>query len=354
MGTRLHLGQINEPEYNTTEKNIRIAVVGIGWFVKDKILPAIDTSKLCELGAVVSSSANKAEIVADKYGAATALTYDEFSNSTGEEDFDVVYIGTPNATHLEFTRTAANLGKHIICEKPMEIDTERAQAMIDCCAKADVNLMVAYRLQTDPVVRKLREWISEGVIGTPVQVYGAMTGDLTNVFDDPEHWRYDPEFAGGGAMIDVGVYPVNTTRYLLNTDPYAVQALTKSRGPHFDRIDEHVSFEIDFTDEPIGSFVASLNAYVSSNLTIIGTEGRIVLDPGLRFQPSVKIETEHAYSEFSLLQEPSKQLAYMLDYFADCIQSGRIPMANGHNGLLDIQTVQAVYESASSGNRVKL
>ena len=137
----------------TEERPIRIAVIGLGWFARDRALPAIENATLCEATVLVSGSPEKALAVADQFEADHVITYDEFHEGRVVDAYDAVYVATPNALHLEYAETAASLGKHVLVEKPLETTVERAERLVDACDRAGVTLMTAYRLQLEPTVR---------------------------------------------------------------------------------------------------------------------------------------------------------------------------------------------------------
>ena len=154
----------------------------------------------------VSGSPEKAETVASRFDADHALDYEEFHAGEAADAYDAVYISTPPAYHLDFAETAAEHGKHVLCEKPMDVTAERAEQMVEIREAAGVRLMVAYRLHAEPAYRRLRELIGDGFIGEPIQVHGAFSLNLLDRVDDPaDVWRTDPETAGGGALMDLGI-----------------------------------------------------------------------------------------------------------------------------------------------------
>jgi xylose dehydrogenase (NAD/NADP) len=136
------------------EGTVRMAVVGLGNYGRNISIPAIEAGDYTDLSAVVSGDPEKAARVADEHDA-LALSYEAYAEGEGEGAYDAVYVATPNRLHLDHIRTAADHGKHAICEKPLEATTERARAAVEACDEAGVTLMTAYRMQTDPVIRAL-------------------------------------------------------------------------------------------------------------------------------------------------------------------------------------------------------
>ncbi|MDX1746915.1 MAG: Gfo/Idh/MocA family oxidoreductase, partial [Halobacteriales archaeon] len=215
----------------TPDGSVRMAVIGLGGFANQHALPGIADGDFVETTVLVSGSAEKAERWAREWDAERGITYEEFHDGAAVADYDAVYIVTPNALHLDFVTSAAEYGKHVICEKPLEATYERAESLVAACDAADVKLMTAYRLQTDPAIRRVRDLVTAGILGDLVSFHGefsvrSLRGDRTE-----DHWRYDADLAGGGAMLDIGVYPLNTGRFVLGCDPVSVTGTTASPDP---------------------------------------------------------------------------------------------------------------------------
>jgi len=196
----------------STDGTVRLALVGLGWWTVDEAIPAIRETDLCEVSVLVSRSEEKAQRFADEAGVPHAISGDSYHDSACADEYDAVYVCTPNAYHLEYVETAADLGKAVLCEKPMEASVERAERMAAVADDAGIPLMVAYRMHTEPAVRRARELVDAGVIGEPVQVYGNNSQSLLSIIDDPDQWRLDPDASGyGTSMMDLGIYPINDT-----------------------------------------------------------------------------------------------------------------------------------------------
>lgn len=331
---------------------LRVAVVGLGWFGADVGLTAIEEAANCEPTVAVSGSAEKASAVADEAGLDRALTYEEFHEGAGSEDYDGVYICTPNATHAEYAETAAELGKHVICEKPLDATAERAERIVEVCEEHGVTLMTAYRMQLTPAVRRMRDLIREGAIGEPVRAEGSFT---THMLDSggPDQWRLDPELAGGGALLDLGVYPMNTARFVLDADPAAISAHTASVHEAFDGLDEHVTFRLEFENEAVLTGHASYNEAGENYLRVSGTDGRLTLDPifGVQIERTLTLERSDGTASVT---DSTDEIVEEFDYFGQCALNGETPEPDGRDGLRDMEIIEAIYESDETGSRVSL
>lgn len=328
---------------------VRFAVIGIGWFTRERVFPALVESEFCEPTVIVTSTAEKAERVATTVeGAEHGITYDQFHEGEAADAYDAVYICTPNALHLPYVRTAAAYDKAVLCEKPMERDSDRAREMIDVCEKHSVPLMIAYRMHTEPAVRRMREIVDAGLIGEPVEAYGTMTQRLLERINaDPDQWRLDEELAGGGALFDIGLYPLNTTRFVLGKDPVAVTGRTRSTHDAFDDVDETVSCTVEFPGEVYATCTASHNARQSSTLRITGTEGQVAVEPAFFQDQQRTLHVSRGDGRLSVSLEKVDQMREEFDYFADRIRTGEPILSDGNHGLVDIQVMETIYESAS-------
>ena len=328
-------------------------MIGLGGFARNRALPSIRDCRFCETRVLVSGSSGKAEGVASEFDVERVIDYEGFHNGAASEAYDAVYIATPPAFHEEFAETAARLGKHVLCEKPLATDVSGAERMVEACAEAGVVLMTAYRLRTEPSIRRMREMIADGVIGEPVQVHGGFSSRLLD-HAGPDTWRLDPEIAGGGALMDLGVYPLNTARFLLGVDPLTVQATTGSTGAPFDRVEEHVAFQLTFPGDATASCTASFDAHPDSRLQVLGTEGQLLIRAPFGGDVSQELVVERGETHTKYTGAPVDEVREEFDYFAHCVLTGGDCETDGEDGLADLRTVEAAYESAETGERISL
>ena len=339
----------------TTDGVLRIAIIGVGWWTTERAMPAIADTDLCETTVVVSGSASKAERVAENSATVQhGITYEKFHDGAVSEAYDAVYICSPNALHLPYTETAAELGKGVLCEKPMEASVERASAMVTVCDEADVPLLVGYRMCTEPAIRRARELIRRGAIGDPVHVLGTNTQTLLDIVTDPEQWRLNPDLAGPGSTVtDIGVYPLNTSRFLLDADPVATQAFMHSDHDAFSAVpDEHAAFVLRFDDGTYVSCAASQNAQESTSLRIIGTAGELYVEPAFHMETELRLTRGENTADLTTAQ--IDQMCELFDYFADRVLGDAPIEPDGEYGLLDMKTIEAVYEAAETGETVQI
>ena len=326
---------------------VRFAVIGLGWFTKGRALPALEESARCEPTVLVSDTAEKAERVArDVDGAVRGISYDGFHNGAARMEYDAVYVCTPNALHHEYVEAASSFGKDVLCEKPMERDSDRARDLVATCADAGVELMIAYRMHTEPTVRRARELVREGYVGEPMEIRGDMSQRLLERIDpDPDQWRLDAALAGGGALFDIGIYPLNTARFLLDADPVAVTGRTRSTHDAFDEVDETASFALRFPADVDASCYASHNARRSSAITVTGTEGQVRVEPAFFQDQARRLHLSRGDGRASITFERVDQMLEEFDYFADRLHGDGTIHPDGEHGLVDIRVMESVYEA---------
>jgi predicted dehydrogenase len=332
-----------------TAATVRVAVIGLGWFTRGRALPALADSDRCEPTVLVSGSMEKADRVAATFDAVEqTLTYAEYAEGAGSDAYDAVYVCTPNAFHLDHAEVAAAHGKDVLCEKPIERDSDRAAALVAACDGAGVDLMVAYRMHTEPTVRRAAELIDAGYVGEPVAVRGDMSQRLLErVNPDPDQWRLDADLAGGGALFDIGLYPLNTARFLLDADPVAVTGSTGRTHDAFDEVEETVTCSLRFPGGVTATCFASHNARQESSVTVTGTEGQVRIEPAFFQDQARKLHLSRGDSRAEVEVERVDQMREEFDYFADRIRSDADIRPDGRHGVTDVEIMEAVYEAAA-------
>lgn len=230
-----------------------------------KVLPATQAADRCEVVAIASRDLGLARSTADRFGIARA--HGSYADLLADDEVDAVYIPLPNHLHAEWTIAAAAAGKHVLCEKPLARTAEEAQGMIDACAAAGVRLVEAFMYRLHPSWEAVRELVASGRIGE----LRAIQSWFSYFNDDPADIRNVLDF-GGGALYDVGCYPVNVSRMLFGTEPDGVTAAI-TRDP-VDGTDVLTSAMLRFGDR-VATFTCSTRAEPDQRVHVYGTRGRI-------------------------------------------------------------------------------
>ena len=237
------------------DRRVGFAVVGLGELTLEEALPALAGGSRSRLAALVSSDRDKGLEVARKHGVPerSVYTYDDFDRIADDEGVDAVYIVLPNAMHREFTERAARAGKHVLCEKPMATTPEDCERMIAACRDADVRLMVAYRCQYEPHHHEIRRMARSRQHGAVKLIEATNTQNAS----ESDGWRLKRDLAGGGALPDIGLYCLNTVRFVLGEEPIEVMARTHSTpgDPRFREVEESVAWQMRFPSGAIASFM---------------------------------------------------------------------------------------------------
>jgi xylose dehydrogenase (NAD/NADP) len=336
---------LTERDWDTEpDGTVRLAVVGVGGFSRHAVLPALADADYCRPSVLVSGSLEPSDPLVDEHGV-RVIDYDAYGAGEASDAYDAVYVATPNARHLPHVETAAALGKPVLCEKPLEATVERGEQLLAACADAGVTLMTAYRMQTDPVVRWLRSFVADGGLGELTTLHGDFTYPTLGGSRGPDQWRLDPALAGGGALADVGVYPLNTARFLLDADPTELRGVTASTGA-FSDVDGRVAFLAAFPGDVSGAFTASFTGPTDTHLTVAGSEGRARLEDAfqVRTDRTLRLETADGNAVFEGVGVDEVREEF--DYFAHCVLTNRQPEPDGEDGLADLRAMRAVYRDA--------
>lgn len=334
-------------------KKLGWAVVGLGSLSINQILPAFATCEKSKVVALVSGHPDKAGKLALRYGvdAKNIYNYQNYDSIKSNPEVDVIYIVLPNGMHAEYTVRGLQAGKHVLCEKPMANTPAECQQMIDAGRKADRKLMIAYRCRYEPYNREAIRIARSGELG-PTQMILADTGFRMS---DPTVWRLNKQMAGGGSMMDIGIYALNASRYLTGEEPKEVNAMIYSTpgDPRFKEVEEHVTFQLRFPSGILANCSSSYGYFHQSHYRVMGTEARLGMDPatwysGLRLWT----ERDNVIEERDL---PSvDHFAAEMDHMSDCAMRNQQPLTPGEEGLRDLTIIQAVYESARGQKTVTL
>jgi predicted dehydrogenase len=334
-------------------KKLGWAIVGLGSLSINQILPAFAQCEKSKVVALVSGHPDKAHKLALRYGVTSKniYNYENYDSIKDNPEVDVIYIVLPNGMHAEYTVRGLQAGKHVLSEKPMANTVAECQQMIDAAKKADRKLMVAYRCQYEPFNREAIRIARAGELG-PTQMVLADTGFA---MEDPNQWRLNKKMAGGGSMMDIGIYSLNASRYLTGEEPAEVNAMiyTTPNDPRFKEVEEHVTFQLRFPSGILANCTSSYGYFHQSHLRVVGTDGRLCLDPatwysGLRMW----IERGNTIEQKEL--PVVDHFTAEMDHMSDCVMQNRQPLTPGEEGLRDIRLIQAVYESARSEKMVKV
>jgi predicted dehydrogenase len=333
-------------------RRVGYAVVGLGRIAEHAVLPAFRHSRKAKLIALVSGDERKAKHLSAQFGAGDYYSYDDYALCLSHPRVEAVFIATHNGSHAEYTIRAARAGKHVLCEKPMANTVEECQHMIEACQTNRVRLMIAYRKYFEPAGRELKKLVSDGKLGPLKVIHSAFTIMLPRGGKVPA-WHFDRKRAGGGSLVDVGVYCVNTVRWLAGKEPLEASATAWTVDPErFSDVEENIAFRLTFPEGLVLQATASFGAAKASFLHVHGEKGWAALDPAFAYDEERrlfgKIDGRWFEKRFKVIDE----FALELDAFADCIRRKRDPEPSGNEGLRDVAVMQAVYRAARENRSV--
>jgi len=328
--------------------------VGLGRFAEHAVLPAFRHSRKAKLVALVSGDERKAKRLAAKFSARDYYTYEDYALCLSHPQVEAVYIVTNNSTHAEHTVRAAAAGKHVLCEKPMANSVEDCQRMIDACRTNRVRLMIAYRKYFEPASLDLKKLVRSGKLGRLKIIHSAFTTLLPPGRKVPR-WHFDRRLAGGGSLVDVGIYCVNTVRWLTGKEPVEAAAYQWTVDPgRFREVEENIAFRLNFPDGLVVQASSSFGAAQASFLHVHGEKGWAGLDPAYAYDEERRLFGKIAGHWFERKYKVMDEVALELDAFADCIRRHRKPEPSGSEGLRDVAVMQAIYRSAREGRPVPI
>ena len=332
------------------DKILRVAIMGLGSY-GTRVAEAMKDCKRAKLVGVVSGTPSKITAWQEKYGipAKNCYNYENFDQIKDNPDIDAVYVITPNSLHKPYSIRVAKAGKHVICEKPMALNGTEAKEMVDACNAAGVHLLVGYRMhfeaKTLDVVKKQRS----GEFGKTLFFQG-LSGFMIG---DPSQWRLNKELAGGGSMMDIGIYSVNGARYMLGEEPIWVTAQEVKTDPvkFKEGVDETITFQMGF---PSGAVASCLSTYSMNNLDkffLNGTKGFAEMQPSTGYGP-IKAWTNKGPIEAEHITHQTTQM----DEMAAIILDGKKPLipVDGVEGWKDMVIVDAIYKAAKTGEKIML
>jgi predicted dehydrogenase len=335
-----------------TSKRVGYAVVGLGSLAERAVLPAFRHSKKARLVALVSGNEKKAARLAAKFGASDYYSYEDFSLCLSHPHVEAVFITTANGTHAEYSERAAAAGKHVLCEKPMANTVDECQRMIEACRVNHVRLMIAYRKYFEPASVALKKLVTSGKLGRLKIIHSAFTIFLPPGKKVPA-WHFDRKLAGGGSLVDVGVYCVNTTRWLTDQEPVEAMAYSWTVDPvRFNEVEENIAFRLTFPEGLVLQATSSYGAAQASFLHVHGEKGWAALDPAYAYDEERRLFGKIGGRWFEKKFKVMDEFALELDAFSDCIRCKRDPAPDGHEGLGDVVVMQAIYRSARENRPV--
>ncbi|MDF7674706.1 Gfo/Idh/MocA family oxidoreductase [Acetobacteraceae bacterium ESL0709] len=334
------------------------AIVGLGGYAVNQILPAFADCQHARLAALVSGSQEKMRRLGKQYGIEEnhLYSYEDYDRIAEDPDIDAVYIILPNSLHAEFTIRAFEAGKHVLCEKPMAVTLEECQRMIAAGKKAGKELMIGYRCHFDPLTHKAMA-IARGHDLGALRMLKTTISHMLDPADPLGQWRLNAKLSGGGSLMDIGIYGINASRYLLNDEPVEVRAsFAPKEKSLFKEVESTILWTMFYRSGVISEGSSSYDACMTSHFSLIGEKAFLDLDPATSYWANKVSLRQSGYTQtwsasmFDI--EKLNQFSAQLDYLPISIAKGKLETATAEEGMQDIRLIQAIYESARSGRAV--
>ena len=331
-------------------KKVNIALCGLGNYA-NILADGFATSQYCRLAGIVTGTPAKAAAWKKKHNIPEKNIYDyqHFDEIVNNKDIDLVYVVLPNSMHKEYAIRAAKAGKHVISEKPLATSVKDCEEMIKACKDANVQLAVGYRLHFEPYNMELKRLGQEKVFG-PVRLIETSLGYKV---DDPNQWRLHKAMSGGGPLMNLGVYCIQASRYILGEEPVSVTAQFNPviNKALFTEVEASITWQLNF---PNGAVCNSTSSYTSNidRVYAAADKGFFELSPAISYGPFKGRSTN---GEFKFSNNINQQTA-QLDAIGKCIAENK-PLPShiaGEEGLQDMKIMAAIYESAETGRKVSM
>lgn len=326
------------------KKRLGVALVGLGGYSRGQLAPALQMTEHCYLAGIVTGSPEKIPTWQQQYSIPdkNVYSYDTMDEIANNPDIDVIYIVVPTGLHAKYAIRAANAGKHVWCEKPMAMNIEECQAIIDACNQNGVKLSIGYRMQHEPNTQTVIEYARTKPYGA-IQSAEALAGYAGS--GEGSGWRFQADM-GGGALYDMGVYTINGLRYATGMEPVQVRSASRDIP---NEVDVTTTFELVFPNGIKGSGKTSVVESIN-RLRVDCADGWYKLEPMQSYSG-----VQGVTSDGKRLDQPIKdQQARQMDNDALAILNDTPVLVPGEEGLRDIRIVRAIMEADRTGGVVDL
>lgn len=325
-----------------------IALVGLGNYATNLLAPALQQTEHCYLAGIVTGTPSKIDIWKNRYNIPdkNIYNYQNFDNIKNNADIDIIYVVLPNSMHAEYVIRAAQAGKHVICEKPMAITVNECDQMIAACKKANKQLSIGYRLHFEPYNLEMAR------LGTQ-KVYGnikKMSAGFGFPIGDPNQWRLKKAMAGGGPLVDVGIYCIQGFCYTTGMEPIAVTAQEgpKTNPSVFKDVEQSLTWQMHM---PNGMVCEGKASYADGMdfLKAEAEKGIFELTSAYNYTGQSG-DTPQGRMNFPHVNQQAKQM----DAFALSLKNNQPTIVPGEMGRRDVKIINAIYEAMRSGNKVAI
>ena len=327
-------------------RKIRYAIVGAGDIAQEAMMPGVAHTGNSEISAIVTGDIVKAHALGEKYGVEHRYGYDDFARMLADGVVDAIYLAVPNWRHAEFAIPALQAGIHVLSEKPLEVTTQKAEAIIAAQKASTARLMVAYRLHFEPATLDAIRLIRAGELGE-IMFFTSAFAQMV----DPANHRAD---SGGlaGPLLDMAPYPINATRYLFEAEPVEIVSAVATRHPGTGfgaDVDDTIAVTLRFPGDKLAQFTCSYYANAIDSFIVAGTKGSINMNPGYTFGKPLEQYRTIGETKSHESFKSTDQFGGEMKYFSACILNGTDPEPDGEEGLADLRVIEGIQRALASG-----
>jgi predicted dehydrogenase len=334
-------------------KKLGWAIVGLGSLSIHQILPAFAQCEKSKVVALVSGHPDKANKLALRYGVnpKNIYNYQNYDSIKDNPEVDIIYIVLPNGMHCEYTLRGLQAGKHVLTEKPMANTPAECQQMIDAGRKASRKLMVAYRCRYEPYNQEAIRMARSNELGKTKVILA----DAGFNMGDPNQWRLKKDLAGGGSLMDIGIYALQAARYLSGEEPTQVNAMMYSTPGdlRFKEVEEAINFQLRFPSGILANCTSSYGYAWQSHYRVVKSEGWLEMDPATAYS-GLRMRVHHGNTIEEKDLPVVDHFAAEMEHMSSCVMENKEPLTPGEEGLRDLTIMKAIYEAANTGTTVKL
>jgi predicted dehydrogenase len=321
-------------------KKIRWGILSTANIGKKRVIPAIQASNNGEVVAVASRNVDRARQFAAEIGG-DITAYGSYDEMIAAKDIDAIYNPLPNSEHATWSIKCAEAGIPVLCEKPLASDADEAQSIVDAFADRNVLFAEAFMYRFHPQTQTVKKMVDDGAVGD-VQV---LNGTFTFRIGDEGNIRLSKDLAGG-ALMDVGCYPVNMMRFMTGEEPINIEAL--ARVGEQSQVDETLVGLLEFPSGILGHLDCGLRSQFTHSYEIRGSHGRILVQEGFGIDPTrpttIKYWHDDAYEEISVL--PANSYTIMAEDFADSLLNHRAPKFHPQDAVENMRVIDRLLAAA--------
>jgi predicted dehydrogenase len=336
---------MNEP---VLDPPLRWGILSTAAIASGHVVPALRAAPGHEVVAVGSRDLGRATAWAAEHGIATA--HGSYDDLLADPEVEAVYNPLPNHLHVEWSIAAIEAGKHVLCEKPLGLDADDARRLVDVAAThPDLVVMEAFMYRFHPQWIAARDLVAQGRLGEvrTIQTF------FSYFNDDPSNVRNDPTI-GGGALLDIGCYPISQARFLFGAEPSRVLGSIE-RDPRFGT-DRVTSAILDFDGGRSATFTVSTQLHGFQRVQVVGTEGRLEVDIPVNSPKDrpTELTLSTADGVEILSFGPVDQYGLQADEFARSVRSGRPAPTPLEDAVANMVVIDAISKSATTDRWVEV